>query len=81
MLIVILCRGTAFYIPLGVRRGMLQGMYNFRRLSINFILEVMVKLGATVALLALGFRCERSDRGRIGLRGGWLPSGPGLAPS
>ena len=55
MLIVILAVGTAFYIPLGVRRGMLQGMYNFRRLSINFILEVMVKLGATVALLALGF--------------------------
>ncbi|MGA3091348.1 MAG: lipopolysaccharide biosynthesis protein [Terriglobales bacterium] len=54
-LIVILAVGTAFYIPLGVRRGMLQGMYNFRRLSINFILEVVVKLGGTVALLALGF--------------------------
>ena len=54
-LIFVLAVGTAFYIPLGVRRGMLQGMYNFQRLSLNFILEVMVKLGATVALLALGF--------------------------
>ena len=42
--------GTAFYIPLGVRRGLLQGMYEFRRLSVNFILEVVVKLGATIAL-------------------------------
>ncbi len=55
MLIVILAVGTAFYIPLGVRRGLLQGMYNFRRLSINFILEVVVKLGTTLALLSLGF--------------------------
>jgi O-antigen/teichoic acid export membrane protein len=55
MLIVILAVGTAFYIPLGVRRGLLQGMYDFRRLSLNFILEVVVKLGATVALLAFGF--------------------------
>jgi O-antigen/teichoic acid export membrane protein len=55
MLLVILAVGTAFYIPLGVRRGMLQGMFNFRRLSINFTLEVVVKMGGTVALLALGF--------------------------
>ena len=54
MLIIILAVGTAFYIPLGVRRGLLQGMYDFRRLSVNFILEVVVKLGATVALLSLG---------------------------
>src|SRR5450631_3241806 len=55
LLIILLAIGTAFYIPLGVRRGLLQGMYDFRRLSINFILEVVVKLGATVALLAFGF--------------------------
>src|SRR5579863_9613059 len=53
-LIILLAVGTAFYIPLGVRRGLLQGMYEFRRLSINFILEVVVKLGATIALLSLG---------------------------
>ncbi len=53
-LIILLAVGTAFYIPLGVRRGLLQGTYDFRRLSINFILEVVVKLGATIASLALG---------------------------
>ena len=57
-LVTLLAVGTAFYIPLGVRRGLLQGTYEFRRLSVNFILEVLVKLGATLALLAsnLGVR-------------------------
>ncbi len=54
MLIVLLGVGTAFYIPLGVRRGLLQGMCDFRRLSLNFILEGIVKLGATIAFLVLG---------------------------
>ncbi len=54
-LIFLLAIGTTFFIPLGVRRGLLQGMYDFRRLSVNFIFEVVVKLGATIALLALGF--------------------------
>lgn len=54
LLITLLGVGTAFYIPLGVRRGLLQGMYEFRRLSVNFILEVLVKLGATLALLSFG---------------------------
>ena len=57
-LVTLLALGTAFYIPLGVRRGLLQGTYEFRRLSVNFILEVLVKLGATLALLSshLGVR-------------------------
>ncbi|HEY7616568.1 MAG TPA: oligosaccharide flippase family protein, partial [Terriglobales bacterium] len=58
LLIAWLGVGTAFYIPLGVRRGALQGMYEFRRLSVNFILEVLVKLGATLALLALKLGVE-----------------------
>jgi O-antigen/teichoic acid export membrane protein len=54
-LVAILAVGTAFYIPLGVRRGLLQGMYDFKRLSVNFVLEVLVKLGATLLLLASNF--------------------------
>lgn len=54
-LILLLAVGTTFYIPLGVRRGLLQGMYDFRRLSTNFVVEVVVKLGATIGLLSLGF--------------------------
>jgi hypothetical protein len=49
--LVLLGVGTAVYIPLGVRRGMLQGLYDFRRLAINFVLEVLVKFGGTLLLL------------------------------
>jgi hypothetical protein len=49
--LVLLGVGTAAYIPLGVRRGMLQGLYDFRRLAINFVLEVLVKFGGTLLLL------------------------------
>jgi O-antigen/teichoic acid export membrane protein len=58
MLIILLAAGTAFYIPLGVRRGLLQGMCDFRQLTVNFVLEVVVKLGATIASLSLGLGVE-----------------------
>jgi O-antigen/teichoic acid export membrane protein len=49
--IVLLGVGTAVYIPLGVRRGMLQGLYDFRRLAVNFVLEVLVKFGGALFVL------------------------------
>ncbi len=49
--IVLLGIGTALYVPLGVRRGMLQGLYDFRRLAVNFVLEALIKiLGALILL-------------------------------
>ena len=56
--ITLLGVGTAFYIPLGVRRGLLQGVYDFRRLSINFVLEGVVKLGASIVFLAMHLGVE-----------------------
>jgi O-antigen/teichoic acid export membrane protein len=53
--IVLLGLGIAVYIPLGVRRGMLQGLYDFRRLAVNFVLEVLVKFGGAVAVLYFGW--------------------------
>src|SRR5580704_11802514 len=38
-LISLLALGTAFYIPLGVRRGYIQGVHAFRYLAFNFMLE------------------------------------------
>lgn len=52
---IILAIGMTFYVPLGVKRGGLQGVCNFRQLSANFILETVVKLVAAVALLYAGF--------------------------
>ena len=53
-LIVLLALGTAFYIPLGARRGLIQGTCAFDRLAANFILEGMVRLGGAYVLVKAG---------------------------
>ncbi|HXF14144.1 MAG TPA: hypothetical protein VN517_13390, partial [Terriglobales bacterium] len=55
LLIVLLAVGAAFYIPLGSRRGYLQGAYGFRRLATNLVIEGAVRLGGSVLLMTLGF--------------------------
>ncbi|MGP0021464.1 MAG: lipopolysaccharide biosynthesis protein [Candidatus Sulfotelmatobacter sp.] len=52
--LVLLAFAAGVYIPLGVRRGKMQGCYNFRGLALNVVVEVTVKLGA--ALLFLHYR-------------------------
>lgn len=54
VLISLLALGAAFYIPLGVRRGYIQGIHAFRSLAINFMLEGLVRLGGLCLLIALG---------------------------
>ena len=54
--IVLLGIGTALYVPLGVRRGVLQGMYEFRRLAETFVVEVLVKLIGAMTLMAAGLQ-------------------------
>jgi O-antigen/teichoic acid export membrane protein len=53
-LISLLALGTVFYIPLGARRGYIQGIHAFRALAINFMLEGLVRLGGVFLLIALG---------------------------
>lgn len=50
-LILLLAASTIFYVPLGVRRGFMQGTYDFRPLALNFSLEVVVKLFGALALI------------------------------
>ena len=57
-LVILLAVGTAFYIPLGVRRGGMQGIYAFRRLAGNYIIEGVVKLGGAILLIQLGLGVE-----------------------
>jgi len=64
VLISLLALGTAFYIPLGVRRGYIQGIHAFGPLAINFMLEGMVRLGGVFLLIELG----------LGVRGAVLAS-------
>jgi O-antigen/teichoic acid export membrane protein len=54
VLISLLALGMAFYIPLGVRRGYIQGVHAFSSLAINFMLEGMARLGGAYLLIRLG---------------------------
>lgn len=55
ILVVLLAMAVAFYVPLGSRRGYMQGAYGFRRLAINLVLEGLVRLGGSLLCIALGF--------------------------
>ncbi|MGA7109038.1 MAG: hypothetical protein WBV28_16785 [Terracidiphilus sp.] len=54
-LVALLAVGAAFYVPLGSRRGFIQGTYGFRRLAINLVLEGAVRLGGSFLLILAGF--------------------------
>jgi len=54
ILVVLLAIGVAFYVPLGSRRGYLQGAYGFRRLATNLVIEGAVRLGGSLLLIQLG---------------------------
>jgi O-antigen/teichoic acid export membrane protein len=53
-LIIVLGLGMLFYIPLGVRRGGMQGTCHFTRLSANLTAEAVVKLISAVLLIEFG---------------------------
>lgn len=57
-LIVLLGLGMLFYIPLGVRRGGMQGSCQFLRLSLNLAVEAFVKLIAAMILVLGGVGVE-----------------------
>jgi O-antigen/teichoic acid export membrane protein len=54
-LLAVLAIGIAAYVPLGVRRGAMQGLCSFRRLSANFIIEAGTRLCTGVVLVVLGY--------------------------
>jgi hypothetical protein len=52
-LLFLLAGATAFYVPLGVRRGFMEGTYNFGFLALNFSLEAITKVLAAVVLMTV----------------------------
>jgi hypothetical protein len=52
--LVLLAIAAGVYIPLGVRRGRMQGSYHFRGLAINVVVEVAVKLCGALLFLRFG---------------------------
>jgi len=55
VLVALLAFGAAFYVPLGCRRGYIQGTYGFRGLATNLVIEGVVRLGGSLLLISLGF--------------------------
>ncbi len=55
VLIMWLAVGVAFYVPLGSRRGYLQGAYGFHRLAINLGLEGLGRLSGSLVAIMLGY--------------------------
>jgi len=58
LLVRVLAIGTVFYVPLGTRRGFMQGTYDFVPLAVNFVLEVVIKLIGAVVLMSAGYGVE-----------------------
>lgn len=54
-LVALLAIGAMFYVPLGPRRGYIQGSYGFRGLALNLILEGAVRLGGSYGLILAGY--------------------------
>jgi O-antigen/teichoic acid export membrane protein len=54
-IVVVLAVGIAVYVPLGVRRGAMQGLCSFGRLSASYIVEAITRFGAGVVLVVLGY--------------------------
>ena len=55
LLVVLLGAGVVFYVPLGTRRGYIQGACKFEALAVNLVLEGAVRLGGSFLVILLGF--------------------------
>src|SRR5262249_44846261 len=54
-ILAVLAVGIAAYVPLGVRRGAMQGLCSFGRLSASFIVEAVTRLACGVLLVSIGY--------------------------
>ncbi len=55
LLVVLLAVGAAFYVPLGSRRGLVQGAHGFGSLAKNLMLEGAMRLVCSLLMVWLGF--------------------------
>jgi O-antigen/teichoic acid export membrane protein len=54
ILVAIIAVGAAFYVPLGTRRGFIQGTCGFKSLAINLVVEQAIRLVGSLALIISG---------------------------
>lgn len=55
ILVAIIAVGAGFYVPLGARRGFIQGTCGFSNLATNLVIEQAVRLLGSVALIYVGW--------------------------
>ncbi len=55
LMVLVLTVGFALYVPVGARRGGMQGMCAFRRLASSYVLEALVKFVLAVVLVESGW--------------------------
>jgi O-antigen/teichoic acid export membrane protein len=53
ILVAILAVGIGFYVPLGTRRGYIQGTYGFRSLATNLVIEGACRLGGSFLMIMM----------------------------
>lgn len=54
-MILVLAAGFAFYVPVGARRGGMQGMCSFKRLASSYVSEALLKFVGAVLLVQAGY--------------------------
>ena len=54
-IVLLLAIGIAFYVPLGARRGRMQGTCSFGPLTGNFVLEAVTRFGGAMLLMWIGY--------------------------
>ena len=54
-MVLVLAAGFALYVPVGARRGGMQGMCAFRRFAASYVSEALLKFVGAVILVELGF--------------------------
>lgn len=55
ILITLIAVGVAFYVPLGSKRGYIQGAFGFSGLARSLVLEGVIRLAGSLLMILLGF--------------------------
>ena len=58
VLVATLAVGVAFYVPLGSRRGYIQGTYKFKMLATNLVIEGLCRLSRLGSAVSGGYGVE-----------------------
>ena len=80
VLVDLLAVGAAFYVPLGTRRGYVQGAFGFRSFAANLVLEGAIRLFGSLLMVMLGTGVTGVIAANAAaMAGSWLAIAPKLA--